>query len=113
MARAMLLDAIGSAAVEEVADRSNRRICEEALCAGLDPGPRVSPGYGAWDLEDQDWIFREIAPAEIGVTLSENWMMTPRKSISYAVPLSGGSVRPRRRCVHCGLADCAYRTDLA
>jgi len=86
MARAMLLDAIGSAAVEEVANRSNRRICEEALCAGLDPGPRVSPGYGAWDLEDQDWIFREIAPAGIGVTLSENWMMTPRKSISYAVP---------------------------
>lgn len=111
VARAMLLDAIGSAAVEEVADRSNRRICAEALRDGLDPGPRVSPGYGAWKLEDQDWLLGEIAPAEIGVTLSETWMMTPRKSISYAVPLAGGSARPQRRCVHCGLADCAYRTD--
>ena len=111
VARAMLLDAIGSAAVEAVADRSNLRICEEALRAGLDPGPRVSPGYGAWKLEDQAWLFRQLAPKEIGVTLNDSGMMTPRKSISYAVPLTGGAARPRGRCVHCGLEDCAYRAE--
>ena len=110
-ARAMLLDAIGSAAVEEVADRSNLRICEEALRGGFDPGPRVSPGYGAWKLQEQAWLFRELAPTDIGVTLGEHCMMTPRKSISYAVPLAGGKHQPRGRCVHCGLVDCAYRAE--
>jgi hypothetical protein len=109
--QAMLLDAIGSAAVEEVADRSNRRICDEALRAGLDPGPRVSPGYGAWKIEDQAWIFRELAPREIGITLNESCMMIPRKSISYAVPLTGGAERPRGRCARCGLENCAYRAE--
>ena len=110
VARAMLLDAMGSAAVEELADRRNRRICEEALRAGLDPGPRASPGYGAWKLEDQAWLFQELAPQEIGVTLGETWMMNPRKSISYAVPLTGGAAGRPGRCARCGLADCAHRT---
>lgn len=109
-AQAMLLDAIGSAAVEALADCSNQRICAEALDAGLDPGPRVSPGYGAWKLEDQAWLFGELTPADIGVTLSDHYMMMPRKSISYGVPLTGGDKQPRGRCVHCGLEDCAYRT---
>ncbi len=108
--RAMLLDALGSAAAEELADRSNRRICEEALRAGLDPGPRVSPGCGAWKLEGQVWLFRELAPQEIGVTLGEAHMMTPRKSVSYAVPLAGGTDRARGRCIRCGLVDCTQRT---
>lgn len=110
-AQAMLLDAIGSAAVEELADRSNQRICAEALRAGLDPGPRVSPGYGAWKLKDQAWLFGALEPADIGVTLSDHSMMTPRKSVSYAVPLTGGDAQPRGRCVHCGLEDCAYRAE--
>jgi cobalamin-dependent methionine synthase I len=111
VARAMFLDAIGSAAVEEVANQSNRQICEDALRDGLSPGPRVSPGYGGWKLEDQVWIFQELAPAEIGVTLGEQFMMMPRKSISYAVPLTGGAAQGKGRCVHCGLKDCAYRTE--
>jgi hypothetical protein len=111
VAGAMLLDAIGSAAVEEVADRCNGRICDEALRSGHDPAPRVSPGYGCWELEDQVWLFRELAPAEIGVSLGDRFMMSPRKSISYAVPLTGGTAQPRGRCARCGLVDCAFREE--
>lgn len=110
-ARAMVLDAIGSAAVEELADRSNGRICERALSAGLKPDVRRSPGYGRWAIEEQRLVFDELDPAEIGVTLTPSCLMNPSKSISYAVPLIGGDPgrRARSRCERCGFEDCSYR----
>ncbi len=109
--RAMILDAIGSAAAEEVADHCNLSLCETALAAGRRPDRRSSPGYGKWKLVEQRWIFDLLEPAEIGVTLSERCMMTPRKSVSFGMPLEGGddSGRSRRRCIRCGMVNCEYR----
>ncbi len=110
-ARAMVLDAIGSALVEELADRSNGRICELAIQAGLAPDVRSSPGYGRWPVQEQRLIFEQLEPADIGVTLTRTCLMNPSKSISYAVPLRGGSpgTRARGRCSRCGFVDCSYR----
>jgi len=110
-ARGMVLDAIGSAAVEALADRSNERICRQALEAGLLPDVRSSPGYGRWSLEEQRLIFDLLEPEEIGVSLTGTHMMNPNKSISYAVPLRGGrpGKRARGRCQRCGFRDCEYR----
>jgi hypothetical protein len=113
-ARAMVLDAVGSVAVEEVADHTNHMICDFAAREGsFAPAARRSPGYGGWSLDEQRVIFDLLSPREIGVALSAGRMMTPRKSISYAVPLRGGRRRPRRggRCVRCGLADCQFREE--
>lgn len=110
-ARAMILDAIGSAAVEEVVDRINGTICEAALAEGRQPGPRRSPGYGGWDLTEQALLFDLLDPSEIGVTLTDTFMMIPRKSVSFVVPLDGGvpGLRGRSRCARCGLLDCTFR----
>lgn len=110
-ARAMILDAIGSAAVEEVVDRINGRICDTALAAGSQPGPRRSPGYGGWSLEEQALLFDLLDPSEIGVTLTDTFLMIPRKSVSFVVPLEGGvpGLRALSRCARCGLVDCAFR----
>lgn len=110
-ARAMILDAIGSAAVEEVVDRVNGEICDRALGGGGHPGPRRSPGYGGWDLSEQTLLFDALDPAEIGVALTESSMMIPRKSVSFVVPLEGGvaGLQGVGRCARCGLLDCAFR----
>jgi hypothetical protein len=110
-ARAVILDAIGSAAAEGVADRCNLRICREALRENLRPDRRCSPGYGHWALPEQRWLFGLLGPDEIGVSLGESCMMTPRKSVSIAVPLIGGDAasRTERRCIRCGLETCQYR----
>ena len=111
-ARAMVLDAIGSSAAETVADQSNRLICQKAAAEGHAPDSRRSPGYGTWDIRDQEAVFRFLDPGDIGVTLMESCMMVPRKSVSYVVPLRGGKPgeEPGRRCHLCNLSDCRFRS---
>ena len=110
-ARAMLLDAIGSAAVEEVADRVNGELCDRYVAEGQFPGLRSSPGYGRWLVSEQPLIFDLLQPAEAGVELNASHVMNPAKSISFALPLQGGELvrGPRGRCARCGMKDCEYR----
>ena len=110
-ARAMILDAIGSAAVEEVADRVNGELCDRGLAEGRHPGLRRSPGYGTWSLSEQRLIFELLRPVETGVDLNESCGMSPTKSISFALPLEGGERvgGPRGRCARCGMKNCEYR----
>jgi len=112
-ARALVLDAIGSAAAEGAAESSNALACRMAVPAGLAPRRRRSPGYGRWDVREQRALFAFVAPGEIGVELTESCMMTPRKSVSFIVPLEAGAAgsSPARRCARCGLEDCPYRED--
>jgi len=109
--RAMVLDAIGSAAAEAAADASNGSICAEAFREGRAPGARRSPGYDRWPVAEQRLLFDVLRPEEVGVTLTASCMMTPRKSVSFAVPLDAGAAAPRHasRCARCGLAGCPYR----
>jgi len=110
-ARAIILDSIGSAAAEEVADRSNQIICSMASPTDFAPDTRRSPGYGTWNIREQNAIFEYLQPGDIGVTLTDTCMMIPRKSVSYAVPLEGG--KPGKgeghRCENCNMEHCAFR----
>ena len=110
-ARAVILDAIGSAAVEEVADRVNGELCDRYVAEGQHPGLRSSPGYGRWPVAEQPLIFDLLRPAETGVELNASHVMSPTKSISFALPLQGGELvhGPRGRCARCGMKDCEYR----
>jgi hypothetical protein len=112
-ARAVILDAIGSAAAEETANRSNLLICEMSSPTDFQPDHRISPGYGKWNIREQEAIFRFVEPDDIGVTLNGSFMMTPRKSVSYVVPLEGGKPGKGQgsRCSHCNMADCPLRDD--
>jgi len=113
VARAVVLDAIGSSAAEGVADASNQMICGMLAPTDFDPDSRRSPGYRGWDVREQRVVFDYLDAAEIGVTLTETCMMTPRKSISYVVPLEGGKpgAESGHRCAHCGMDDCPYRSS--
>jgi len=81
--RALILDSLGSESVEEVAIHSDRQIAEEAITMNLWPSKRFSPGYGEWDLKEQQFIFKMLPAEKIGVKLNESCMMIPRKSISF------------------------------
>jgi hypothetical protein len=111
-ARALVLDAAGSAAVEEAADRLGALIAGGAA-APDDPGTlpcRVSPGYPGWALTDQPRLFRLLPHAALGVTLLPSAMMVPEKSISFAMWLGRTGRAPGAGgCSRCGLARCRFR----
>ncbi len=114
VSQALVLDAVGSAAAEAVADRANGLICALVAATDLAPQRRASPGYDAFALTEQSALFSVLRPADIGVTLTDRWMMVPRKSVSFVVRLLGAAAAaaadsPQRRCSICGLANCPYR----
>lgn len=83
--RALVLDAIGSEAVESVVEQTADRIRALANEMGLDAGRRFSPGYGKWRLEEQRVLFGIVDGSAIGVRLNDACIMVPRKSVSFAI----------------------------
>ena len=106
--RALLLDAAGSAAAEAAADQ---------LEGQIHPGRprRFSPGYGCWPLTAQRALFDLLPHEEIHVRLLPSCLMSPRKSVSFAVWLSPEDEADvpeecrASRCADCDLTTCPYR----
>jgi hypothetical protein len=109
--RAVVLDSVGSVAAEAVAEVLDQQIHEIAAAEGLKTSCRASPGYGDWDIREQEAIFLLLPAESIGVKLSESFMMIPRKSVSFAVDISEKPVRMRSEnsCRNCDRIDCRFR----
>ncbi len=108
---AVMLDSVGSAAAESLAEYANDLLCQAALAEDLKVTNRISPGYAGWDAAEQVQLFRLCPGDPIGVTLNSACFMTPVKSISFLV-----GVGPEARvdhyftqCRRCWMRDCAYR----
>lgn len=86
LVRALILDAFGSEAVEEVAIQSDRFLAKKARRMEFWPSKRFSPGYGIWNIKEQRFVFHILPAREIGVRLKpESYMMIPRKSVSFRI----------------------------
>ena len=85
MLKGLVLDAFGSEAAEEVARQADKVIAQEARNLGLWPSKRFSPGYGIWDIREQKYIFQALPAGDIGVRLTDSFMMVPRKSVSFRI----------------------------
>jgi hypothetical protein len=83
--RGMALDALGSEAVGQVSRHMDRLLAERGLESGLWPSKRYAPGYKGWDVGNQALLFSKVPAAEIGVRLTDSFMMVPRKSYSFRV----------------------------
>lgn len=115
MERSVILDALGSSATEQAANHINEVINDNAREMGFATSKRFSPGYCTWDIEGQRMIFEKLSTQKIGVSLTENLMMAPRKSISFAVcigPLGelDASIG-RKNCGTCDDAGCRFNKN--
>ncbi|MBN2185964.1 MAG: hypothetical protein JW732_00715 [Dehalococcoidia bacterium] len=84
---AAAMDAIGSAAVEEVIGFVQSRIEDIAGTQELVSSLRFSPGYCDWDITQQEAIFQIVSGAAVGVQLTERYLMIPQKSVSGIIGL--------------------------
>ena len=112
-----MLDAVGSAAADHLADVIGRRYPSLAG-HGDDTGWRAlvySPGYCGWHVTGQRALFAYLQPEQIGITLNASCLMQPLKSVS-GVAISGPTAIHRFRPVYpaCRLcADKACRDRIA
>jgi hypothetical protein len=112
----MMLDSVGSGAVESLAEYVNDLLCQEGIARGTKVTNRVSPGYGGWDVTEQRLLWQLCPGDPIGVRLNEACFMTPTKTITI---LAGAGPAARvddyfSQCARCWMRDCAYRrTPLA
>jgi hypothetical protein len=108
---AVMLDSVGSAAVESLAEHTNDLLCQAGLRAGTNVTNRISPGYAGWDTAEQPKLFRLCPGDPIGVRLNEACFMTPGKSISWLVGI-GPEARVDHyftQCRRCWMRDCTHR----
>ena len=111
MLQATVLDAIGSDAVEKVADAVQGRIKEIAGTMGLVISRRFSPGYCDWNIGQQRMIFHALTGNTIGVRLTGECLMIPQKSISGIVGIGSSKehIENYNPCKFCSKQDCPGR----
>lgn len=112
MSDAVILDACGSAAIENVCDNFCADLAAEE--APLFPTDRFSPGYGDLPFAQQPDFCRLLdVGRRIGVTLSPSGLMLPQKSVTALIGLSPVPTKKRSRgCACCHLFEhCAYRKE--
>ena len=114
MARAVVLDALATAAVESLCDLAGAEIRRWAAGEGASCTWRFSPGYGDLPLDCQRDFLRLLdAPRQIGLTLTPQLLMVPEKSVSAVVGIgqrpAGG---PAPGCAGCALQkNCVYKRE--
>lgn len=103
MARAAMLDALGSAMVEAACDQAETEI--SARLPGKHRTDRFSPGYGDLPIQLQPEIIRVLdAQRRLGVTVTKSCMMIPQKTVTAIAGLSDSPQRARiRGCAYCAM----------
>lgn len=110
--RGLLLDELGSWAVDIVRQQVCRRLQVEAESAGLRVSTSLSPGESEWPLEEQAVLFSLLDAGSIGVSLGPTMLMTPIKSLSFILG-RGTQLTGREGGSHCDFCvireRCTYR----
>ncbi len=110
--RGLLLDGIGSAAVDSLSQLACKFIAEEASARGYQVSSPISPGMPGLPITAQQQLLEMVSAKEIGVNLTSSGMMVPRKSASMVIGI-GPQMPTWTRvevCAHCSLnKTCHYK----
>ena len=109
--QARTLDAVGSNAVEALADMVHGDLEGLAAAQGFYTSRRFSPGYCDWAIEQQEMLFTILNGSSTEVQLTDGCLMVPQKSVSGLVGMgtSRSQVEGYNPCRTCGKADCVGR----
>lgn len=101
-------------AVEEVCDAVENLVKEKAAANGCSITFRYSPGYGDLPLEVQNSFLRALdAQKKIGLTVSRNNLLFPRKSVTAIIGIVEGEIENKKRtCKECNnYENCNFRRE--
>lgn len=114
LTKAVILDSCATTAVEEICDKIEEYVKEEALKEDLGITFRYSPGYGDLPLDVQKNFVNTLrADKTIGLTVSENNLLMPRKSVTAIIGLIPKDMEVKKRgCEVCkNYENCSFRKE--
>jgi len=110
--RGVLLDGIGSAAVDSLTQKVCKFMAGEASSRGYQVSSPINPGMPGLPITEQWQLFKMVPAREIGVSLTASGIMVPRKSASVVIGI-GPQMKTWTQaevCAHCNLSKtCPYR----
>lgn len=109
-AKSVLSQAVLTAAIESYCDEVCEQIAEKEKKNGFFLRPRFSPGYGDLRLEYQKEIFSILdITKRIGVSLTDNCLMIPSKSVTAFIGLTRDDDCSIQKCATCDNLKCEFR----
>jgi len=105
--QALALDAVGTVAVEDFSRGVRKLARQEVKEQCFETSRHFSPGYGGWEVSQQEIIFKSIPVDNIGVRLTKGYMMLPQKSLSWAIGVGKEIITPSEEDNNCG--NCQYK----
>jgi len=110
--RALALDAVGTVAVEDFNRKVRKLASQEVKEQGFKTSRHFSPGYGGWEVSQQEIIFKSVPADNIGVRISEGYMMLPQKSLSWVIGTGKEMIilsEEDNNCGNCQFKCCNYK----
>ncbi len=110
--KALALEGAGIAGVNLVAILTANIIISSAKKHGLKNGMQASPGQEGWPIEQQQTLFRVMPYHRINIRLTDSFLMLPRKSLSFVLPLGEAMCADSVTCDFCSKKeDCRWRKN--
>lgn len=110
--RGLLLDGIGSAAVDSITREVCKFMASEASRRGYQVSSPINPGMPGLPITEQRQLLRMVPAREIGVRVTSLGIMIPRKSISMVMGI-GSQMKTwtgAEVCARCNLSNtCPYK----
>lgn len=78
--KAVILDAVGSEAVEAMTDNFQSKLMSQNK--GYLATVRFSPGYGDWNIRANKKILTLLKAGKMGIKISSKYMLSPQKTIT-------------------------------
>jgi len=113
--RGLLLDGIGSAAVDSLIQEVCKIVIGEALSRGYQASSPLSPGMSGFPISEQWPLFQLVPAAGIGVSLTPSGIMVPKKSASMVIGLGPqmATWTQAEACARCHLRKtCHYKVRM-
>jgi len=108
--RGMILDGIGSTAVDMMVLEVLRRLAGEVSSQGYEISSPVNPGMPGFPLTEQWNLLGLVNADEIGVSLTASGVLVPRKSVSMIIGIGPKMTRwtEAEVCARCSLRETCY-----
>lgn len=101
-----LADVAASVMAEKTAEKIQEKIEQHAQKNEEFISNRYSPGYCGWSVADQHLLFSLLPAKFCGITLNENALMHPIKSVSGIIAIGKEIIKNPYQCNICDVTDC-------